>query len=229
MIRITIRLLTAAFLLMSSVSKAQNCDGYFPSKKGTVLETTIYNDKGKKEGTSILTIKDIQSAGNEVRLNLQSEMKDEKDKPITQAEYDAFCSNGSFFINMKSMITSEQLKAWKDMEVTMQADDIEYPVNVAAGQKLPDAHLTVNMTMSGMKMPEFKVDITDRVVVGMETITTPAGTFECVKITSTQRFKNIVSYEANAVEWLSKGNGLIKTQSFKKDKLKSYTELTAIR
>jgi hypothetical protein len=40
--------------------------------------------------------------------------------------------------------------------------------------------------------------------------------------------KSIIGFEVNVVEWLSKGNGIIRTESYKGDKLKSYSELTKI-
>jgi hypothetical protein len=78
-------------------------------------------------------------------------------------------------------------------------------------------------------MPEFTIDITERVVESIESITTPAGTFDCIKVSSKQRIKNIIAYEMHIVEWISKGTGLVKSETFKGDKRKGYSELTAIR
>jgi hypothetical protein len=219
----------AIILFATLNSTGQSCEGYFPDRKGTVMETTIYNDKGKKEGVSTVTILDIENSPAKTTYKIHGQMKDEKDKIISESDYEAYCTNGAFYMSMKSMISADQMKAWKDMEVNMNADEIEYPTDAIPGQKLSDAHLTVNTSMSGVKMPEFKIDITERIVQGKESVTTPAGTFECIKITSTQKIKNIVSFEMNTTEWLSKGNGLIKSESFKLDKRKIYTELTSLK
>jgi hypothetical protein len=216
-------------LISSTNLNSQNCQGYFPAKKGAVMETTMYNDKGKKEGTSTITINDIKSEGGKTTYSIHSEMKDEKEKPTANADYEAYCSGSTFYISMKSMVPSEQMAAWKDMEVSMKADDIEYPADAKAGDMLKDAHLEVNTSMSGMKMPAFLIDITERKVVGTESVTTPAGMFDCIKVTSVQKIKNIVSYEMHSIEWLSKGVGVVKTESYKGDKRKSYTELTAVK
>src|SRR3982751_1209962 len=172
---------TAVILLLVFYSaqnlSSQNCEGYFPTKKGAIMETTMYNDKGKKEGTSIVTINDLKSEGGKTTYSIHSEIKDEKDKPMANADYEAYCSGSTFYISMKSMITAEQLKAWKDMEVSIKADDIEYPADVKPGDQLKDAHMTVTTSVNGMKMPGSTIDITDRKVVATESITTPAGTF----------------------------------------------------
>jgi hypothetical protein len=209
-------------------SHAQQCDGYFPSKTGAVMETTSYNEKGKPQSISKVKITGIESKGEETILKISSVITDEKGKQIASSDFDAHCDSGSFFINMKSFITAEEMKAWKDMTLSFDADDIDYPVNYFEGQKLNDAHLKVNVSTNGMNMPGMAIDITDRIVKGKETITTPAGTFECVKITSKHKLKNILSYEVDAAEWLSKGNGVIRTESFRNGKLKGYSLLTKL-
>jgi hypothetical protein len=196
--------------------------------KGSVMETTSYNEKGKIQTVNTITIKDIERGSDEVKLSIHAEIKDEKGKDVTTAEYDAHCKGNTFSINMKSMVSPEQYKAWEEMTVSMDADDINYPTNLTVGQKLDDAHLKVTITMSGMNMPGTTIDITERVVQGMETVTTPAGTFDCVKISSKVKVKSIIGIEMNSVEWLSKGNGVIRTESYKGDKLKGYSEMTKL-
>jgi hypothetical protein len=213
----------------SRVSFAQTCEGYFPVIKGAVMESTSYSDKGKKQSVQKVTIKDVEKNGDEFIIRVLSDIKDEKDKLISQGEYEAHCEKGVFFINMKSMISAEQMKAWRDMNVSIQADDMEYPVDFAPGQKLADAHLSVNVSMNDMNMPGFFIDITERVVEGKETITTPAGTFECMKVSSKQKIKNIVSYEMRAIEWLAKGKGVVRVETYKGEKMKGYTELTSLK
>lgn len=216
-------------LLLVNVSlKAQPCEGYFPMNKGSVMETTTYNEKGKPQTINTTTIQDIEKKGNDVKLSIHSDIVDDKGKSITTADYDAQCTNGSFFINMKSMISAEQLKSWKDMTVTMEADDIVYPLEFTPGQTLKDAHLKVSVSMNSMNMPGTTIDITNRKIEGQEKITTPAGTFDCIKISSTIKIKNIIGYETQSVEWLSKGNGVIRTETHKGDKIKGYSLLTKL-
>jgi hypothetical protein len=216
------------FVLLTAFLRAQPCEGYFPMNKGAKMETTNYNEKGKPQSVCSITIQNVETNGDEVTLTIHSDIVDKKNKQLASADYDAHCEKGSFFINMKSLITAEQLSAWKDMTVSMEADDIDYPIEYYAGQKLNDAHLKVNVSMNEMNMPGFSIDITDRVIEGKETITTPAGTFECIKVSSKQKVKNIISFEMRAVEWLSKGNGIIRSESFKGDKMKGYSLLTSL-
>ena len=77
-------------------------------------------------------------------------------------------------------------------------------------------------------MPATTIDITHRKIEGKETITTPAGSFECIKISSTIKIKNIIGYEMQSIEWISKGNGVIRTESYRGDKMKGYSLLTKL-
>jgi hypothetical protein len=166
--------------------------------------------------------------GNDVELKVHADIVDEKNKPVSKVDYDAKCSQGNFQISTKSLISAEQMKAWENMTVNIDAQDITYPVDCTPGQKLDDAHLKVEVSMNGMNMPGMSIDIVDRKVEGKETITTPAGTFECIKVTSTQKVKSIIGFEMHSIEWLSKGNGIVRSESYKGDKMKGYTLLTKL-
>ncbi len=216
-------------LFVSLAARGQNCEGYFPMNKGAIMESTTYNEKDKPLSKVTVTVQDVLTQGGAVKLTLHSDINDEKGKAISSADYDALCNDGNFSINMKSMLSGEQMKAWKDMSVKIDAEDIVYPVDMSAGQTLKDAHLKVELSMSGMNMPGTTIDMTNRKVVGTETITTSAGTFDCIKVVSDVKFKNIVGYEAQVSEWISKGNGIIRSETFKNGKLKSYTVLTKLQ
>ena len=208
--------------------KAQPCEGFFPMNKGSIMETTTFNEKGKSQTVSTITIQDIVSTGNGVKLSIHADIVDEKGKSVSSADYDAKCSNGSFSIDMKSMLSPEQLKSSKDMTVTIDADDIVYPLDFTVGEMLKDAHLKMNVSMNNMNMPGTTIDITNRKIEGKETITTPAGSFECLKISSNIKIKNIIGYEMKSIEWISKGNGVIRTESYRGDKMKGYSLLTKL-
>ena len=192
------------------------------------MEMTTYNDKNKPQSICATTILDVSQRGEDVVMSMHANMTDEKNKPISTVDYEAKCSEGSFLISMKSFVSAEQLKGWESMTVKMDADDISYPISLIAGQKLNDANLKVDVFMNDFKMPGMTISITNRTVEGMESITTPAGTFECVKISSTQKIKSVIGYEMHSIEWLSKGNGIVRSESYKGEKLKGFTVLTKL-
>ena len=221
-------LLLILFVLSTNIVSGQTCEGFFPNTKDAVMEMTSFNDKNKAQTISTTTIQNVENRGNDVNLTLHADIVDEKNKPLAKIDYDAYCSQGTFFISMKSLISSDQLKAWESMTVKIDANDVSYPLNCSPGQKLDDASLKVDVFMNEMKMPGMTINVTDRLIVGNESITTPAGTFDCVKISATQKVKYIIGYEMHTIEWLSKGNGIVRSESYKGEKLKGYTVLTKL-
>lgn len=206
----------------------QDCEGFYPMNKGNVMELTSYNEKDKLQSVSTTTITDRASGPDGITLQMHSSSRDEKGKSMAEVDFDARCSEGVFYMSMKNMVSSEQLAAWKDMDMKMSGTDLQIPLNSAPGQTLPDGSFMIEVSMNGMKMPGMSIEVTDRKVVAEETITTAAGTFTCLKITSKVKSKTIFTMEMNSVEWYSKGNGMVRSESYKGDKLKGYTVLTKL-
>ena len=72
------------------------------------------------------------------------------------------------------------------------------------------------------------IKILNRVVVGMEDMTTPAGTFKCAKISSDMESKIMVTSKTKLIEWVSEKVGSVRTESHdQKDKLLTYSVLSA--
>ena len=82
--------------------------------------------------------------------------------------------------------------------------------------------------MGGTVIMNMFVNITNRKVEGKESVTTPAGTFDCFKITYDIETKFGVKIERNAIEWIAKNVGTVRSESYKGDKLEGYTELTKL-
>ena len=76
------------------------------------------------------------------------------------------------------------------------------------------------------------ISITNRKIVGKESVTTPAGTFECDKITSdlTVETKMAIGFTLSfsTVEWLAPKVAVVKSESYKKGKLQGYSLLAKI-
>jgi hypothetical protein len=103
-----------------------------------------------------------------------------------------------------------------------------------AGDNLADG--TVTMTVSDKKSAQVisttTINIKNRKVEAVENKTTPAGTWECYKITYTSEFVSLVSgmtlpiKPRTTTEWFSFKVGTVRTESFKNGKSEGYSELT---
>ena len=97
----TVIQLTMCLALNKSI--AQDCPAYYPMKEGSVMELTSYNEKGKPQMIITSTIKSVEGSGMLIKLNVHSESKDEKLKPISNSDYEAICDHGIFSISMKNL------------------------------------------------------------------------------------------------------------------------------
>jgi hypothetical protein len=64
-------------------------------------------------------------------------------------------------------------------------------------------------------------------VLAEETLNTPAGKFDCFKISQKVFMKTLGKIEINSIEWYSEDVGMVKSETYdKKGKLKTYSLLT---
>ncbi len=206
---------------------SQDCDAYFPMKEGAYIETRSFDAKDKLQGFSKMTVLQKQTAG--IRTSVIAEVKsyDDKEKELMSTQMEVYCENGVFYIDMRKFLDQQTMESFKDMEVAMETENMEFPSNLAAGQTLKDARITVSASSGGMKLFSMNVWVTNRKVEAIEDITTPAGTFTCYRITSDVETKMMMKISVKSVEWYAKNVGTVRSESYNnKGKLTGYTLLT---
>ena len=212
--------------LTDILALAQECD-YYPVKKGAVMAYQSLDDKGKLTGTSRITILDVLKGGSSVVYNVKAEYFSDKNKPMDTREYDMKCENGEFSIDMKSMIDPKSMEGFKDMEITFSGTDMTFPSSLSTGQVLPDAEIIIGASSGGFTIMNMTLKVSNRKVLGIESVTVPAGTFGCHKITYDVETKMGIKITSTAAQWLNKGAGSVKTETYdKKGKLIGSTILS---
>lgn len=219
--------ITALLLLIATAVFSQsNCDGYYPFKEGTSFEITSYNPKGKAESVSKSTITNIQNTGGGTEATFSTNVSAGKDTFST--EYKVLCKGDVISIDFKSLMNPEMTsKFGEDVKVDISGIDVQIPNNLSAGQTLPDAEVQISVDMGMMKM-KTNVTMANRKVEGTESVTTPAGTFDCVVITYDSMVKTMgINKTLKSKQWLAKGVGMVKHESYtEKGKLMGYELLT---
>lgn len=86
---------------------------------------------------------------------------------------------------------------------------------------------------SKMPMLTMQTTGTGRVVEAKESLTTPAGTFQCIRTRQTMQIENKamgipMRFEVASVSWYAPGVGQVRTDSYRKDKLVGSTVLTKL-
>jgi hypothetical protein len=226
---------TAFFFLFASELKAQDCKYFTMPEKGTKMEYTMFDRNGKENAKQTQTIVDVKKQGSETVAFMETSKiaKRGKDEPVSE-KFELKCDGGNFFMNMNAFTSSfnyEQYQTIQGSEVTVESDDLYYPSDMAVGSKLPDGNLEVTVKINDVLMINAEITIVNRKVEKIEKITSSAGTFECLKITSEILTKTSLSdgTQSKVNQWVAEGVGVVKTESVTGDgKLIGYELLTRI-
>ena len=223
-------ILLISFCLGSTMAFGQsNCSKYYPFTEGAVSQLTMYNAKGKSQGMVEYHINSVSSTGDATVANMTMKLIDKKGNEMQGTEYEATCKDDMVSIDFKSLMGQGMLAALgEEMETEVEGTNLDLPNDLSVGQSLPDAEIIVSMSMSGMNITMSTV-ITDRKVLDMETITVPAGTFECYVLTQTTRVKSMASNQSRtSKQWIAEGVGVVKSEDYnKKGKLDGTSVLTS--
>lgn len=206
-------------------TKAQTC-GYLLLTNNTEVEMSMYDKKGNNAGKMVYKV--ISSNGTQAKVN--SKLFNEKGKELTFNEGTYKCDGNNFSVDMKAMLPGDQAKTMemKNMEIKSNNASLNYPSSMSVGTILPDNELSADTYSGGMKLMSMTLKVTDRKVEAKESITTPAGKFECYKITSNQTVKAIFNMSMQTTEWFSPNVGVIKTEAYRKGDLVSSMLITKI-
>lgn len=206
----TTTLLFALFCITTTVV-SQDCSKYFPMDEGTKFQITNYDKKDRASAVIDYVVKEV--SGNTATMFY--EMHDDKGKMITSSEYGVTCTNDGVTIDFSSMMSPEILGQYEDMEVEMSGTDLLYPNNLSVGQSLPDADVLMTVKMPPMNM-KMNMNFYNRKVQGNESVTTPAGTFDCYVITYDSEAKMGFKMTNSNKLWLSEGFGMVKSETYNK-------------
>jgi len=201
---------------------------YYPMEKGTKTVFTHYDDKGviTKIVTNDITEYTVENGVE--KSTTTSVMEDKEKHKSTTLKFESKFDGTVFEVDLKK-ITEETLRSGiKDskVQVSVEGNNFKLPNNLQIGQKLDEIDLDMIMT-SGSTNFKFYMHYTDRTVTGKETVTTPAGEFDCFIISSQTEVKMLTTKSGTSKSWIAKGVGLVKQEDFnKKGKLTSSEVLT---
>ena len=218
-----------AFLIASLGISQNNCSKFYPMEEGVSFQYTMSNKKGKPEGTTDYSITEVTNSGGTTTATMNMKFTDKKGKEVMVSDFQLSCTGDGIKIDYNSLVPSNMIKQYTDMgmEMDITGTDINIPNNLSVGQDLDDANVTINIKMTGMNMT-MKVDQINRRVVSKESVTTPAGTFECYLLTEDTISETMgVKQNMSTKLWLAEDVGMVKQEMYnKKGALTSQMELT---
>lgn len=220
--------LLAALLLVTMAYYAQSqCNPYYTIESGDSWEITSYNNKDKVEGRQTTEVVSFEENGSGWDAVMHFKTYDKKDELVMENDDVAIsCDDGIITLDMERFLPQQMMESFRDMNMKIDVDNIELPSELEVGQGLDEGSITV----SGDIPMTVRVDITNRKVEGKETVTTPAGTFDCYKISYDMKTKMMMGIESSGIDWIAKDVGVVKSEVYKKNgKLMSYSLLTKVK
>ena len=220
------------FLLLflgSAALRAQpGCSLFFPFKEGAKLEYAYFDKQGRLESRAQSVVKALKPLPNGVAAMVVNTVFDKRDKEQFSGEYLVRCKNGVISIDVSSMLNPAMQQSFSNMEVTIKGEELTIPGAFEKGQELPDASTHIMAGADGVTIVDMMVNISDRKVVGKDTISTPAGVFDCYKLTQTTNVKMMLDKAFQSVEYYAEGVGLVRSETYGDNgEVEGYMELTA--
>jgi hypothetical protein len=205
------------------------CESYFVSEKGATSEITNYDASDKMISKSVSTVTDVKESDGGIEATVHTEVSDKNSKPTTSGNVTFKCTGDKFYMDMSGMMPNENSDKMKDMTVEMDNQYMEFPSNPTAGEKLPDASSKMTMKMNGTAVMTMTINVTDRIIEKEEMVTTTAGTFKCIKYSSTSTVTSkMFTKSSKSNMWLAKNTGMVKSETYDDTgKLQYYMLLTA--
>ncbi len=217
-------------LLTTSGLSAQDCAAYFPMEEGAVRVMETYDKKDKPEGKMTYEVTEIATEGNITYIHVHMKVEDQKGKEMYDSGMRMECEGGVFRVDMKNYMMAGMFPEGSGMDVEVDSRNLEFPAVLEVGMQLPDGYISTTVNSGGMALMSTKVEVVNRKVEALESVTTPAGTFECFKISQESNVKSVMSMTTRSVEWIAKDVGVVRSETYdKKGNLEGYSVLTEFR
>ncbi len=219
--------------LLGSISFAQDCNSFYNYKEGTSITLQSFNAKNKLVTSVKQKCLSLSQSSNNFSMSMQSETFDEKNKKLSEGAFVIRCENGIIKFDMKNFAMRDMPDMKNtDMKVEVTGDELDLPPNLEVGQALNDVNYQIKASMGAMNLFNRQVSIKDRKVEAKESVTTPAGTFECYKVSYITETAGLMGKKINikSMIWYAKNYGMVKEESYDdKGKLTGYTILSEFK
>jgi len=225
-----IRLHIVFLILLLSVNLfSQNCDLYFPLESGSNLKTLHFDNKDNLTGSTNIIINEKREIPGGVAIQMTQNYVDIKENFFT-SELLVECKNEVNYCDMQCFLDPGVMVDYEGMDIEISADKLTFPPGASPGDHLEDGIISLVIRKDGTKELNMVVQVYDRKIVAEENIETPAGTYNCLKVTY-----NILSQygflhvNKSVVDWQNNEIGTVRSESFnKKGKLIGYSVLQEI-
>jgi hypothetical protein len=221
-------LIAITLLSFFSFSLFAQCTTFHTMKQGAKAEMSHYDKKGKLASVTSNEVLEILPISGGYEADIRTKIVDEEGEELFKGDVAMKCENNQISMSMQHILGPDQLKVFQDMEVKVEETNLFYPFEINSSTVLKDGNFKAQIYSGETKIATLSFDILDRKVLGQEKITTPAGTFDCTKISYQSKVKALFTFTTDVTEYWSSKYGIVKTESFKNGKTQGYSQLTKI-
>lgn len=220
------------FLVLISIVAFCQCHPYFAIKEGVKSTYDFYTAKNKLASRSTNEFTNVSDMGGKVTATMHMQLIDPKSGDVvTTSESKWTCEGGVVRFSMDALSISGADMSATGMDVSVEGDEMDIPSDLKPGQTLNDVSYHMTMKMAGINVMDRNFFIKNRKVEKEESITTPAGTFNCIKIsyiTESTAKSGKMSKPILTSIWYSKDVGMVKVENYDDDKVANYQVLSKL-
>lgn len=199
-------ILAAAILFSCAALSAQEYQ-MMPEQGKTMFYKVVSKALGNE--TAIYVTQKIQEAdANSVTLAMNTSLAEGAQGQGSTIKYNI--EGGNYVISLQDALAENLAQFGGNFEILESSGMLGYPIVLTPETEMEGAKMKIKVSMQGMELV-MDLAIQNRKAVGEESITTPAGTFECLKFTENQTVTVMGQQQVtNITYWYGKGVGLVK-------------------
>lgn len=223
----------------ATVSSGSACADLIFFRKGVIIEATSYNAEGEETSKQLTNVLDISEKDGSTVAHVRGEDIQSGTGKKTTVEYNYRCDGKNIYMDIASAFRTIE----KNSDASFTSSEIEYPIAIREGQDLPDVSGTMTAEKNGKKST-MTFQYKNRKVGKMESVTTPAGTWNCFPVSTevtmemeipgmSEKMKEMMksmqdNMKTNTITWFAPDFGIVKMEMYQGGKLLSRNEVTKV-
>ena len=221
---------------------SSGCDHPFGLYDNAELVYDLTDGDGKKAGQLIQRVVRLGTETNKKQTHttttvlLKSGLYDAKSKLLRLHDLTFACQRDTAFTDGMDELGSDALNSFRGRIFHYIPTHLAWPNNPTIGTTLPNGGVVVEISSTAVDIAQVSATQKNRRVVGgPETVTTPAGAFQCYKVESEYETGTVAHVDivvrktAHEVTYYSPAVGIVRTECYAKNKLVRVQVLAARR
>lgn len=189
---------------------------YFCDTQDTALEYVRTTVDGDVKWYHTMRIGEIRVSPDTIVIDYTSHILNHKLKPYygdKPAELTARISGGNTILNVAESVGAIFRTIFTKSKIVTSGGESILPGDLAPGDTLPDVYASVKVL--GLTM---KITVTERRALRYETITTPAGEFDCIVVRERKVERGMGRNRHTVADtWYARGVGMVRHDTHDKD------------